>query len=317
MAYPASPFASRPGAATMESMTARNADRNDLGDFLRTRRAGLTPQDAGIAVDPAGTPRRVHGLRREEVAQLAGMSVDYYTRLEQGRHRTPSPVVVEALGRALRLDDAARAHLGDLAKPARRSQRTAPRVQRVRPAVHQMLASMVDHPALILGRRTDVLASNALACALLTDWRRLPVRERNYTRWVLLDPGARERFLDWPAVAADAVGTLRLDAGRYPDDAALNELVEELTVKSPEFRSAWDNHRVHARTHGTKLMTHPEVGQVTLHFEALALPGDPDQTMFVYSTDPGSSSSDNLRLLALWVAQRGHAASATAPISET
>jgi len=274
------------------------AGRTDLGDFLRTCRAGLTPEDVGLTSE---TPRRVHGLRREEVAHLAGVSVDYYSRLEQGRHSTPSDAVVKALGRALHLDDAGLAHLADLARPTRSL--SNPRVvQRVRPAVQQLLASLVDHPALILGRRTDVLASNTLASALLTDWRKLPTGERNYTRWVLLDPLARERFEEWPTVAADAVGTLRLDAGRHPDDPALNELVGELTIKSAEFRAAWGDHRVHERTHGTKRMTHPEVGPIALHFEALALPGDVDQTLFVYSADPGSRSSDNLRLLALWAA---------------
>lgn len=276
---------------------------SDLGDFLRSCRAGLTPEDVGLGTDPNGAPRRVRGLRREEVAQLAGVSVDYYTRLEQGRHSTPSESVVESLGRALLLDETARAHLLDLARPHRTA--GMPLVQRVRPAVHQMLASLVDHPALVLGRRTDLLASNALATALMTDWRALPTRERNYTRWLLLDPAARERFLDWAAVAADAVGTLRLEAGRRPDDPALNELVGELTIKSPEFRAAWSDHRVHERTHGTKRMTHPEIGPITLNFEALPLPGDDGQTLFVYSTDPGSSSSDNLRLLALWQSQGG------------
>jgi transcriptional regulator with XRE-family HTH domain len=277
------------------------AARSDLGDFLRTCRAGLTPEEVGLPGDPNGSSRRVRGLRREEVAQLAGVSVDYYTRLEQGRHSTPSEAVVDALGRALRLDEAAQAHLIDLSRPSA-SRRETPTVQRVRPAVQQMLASFVDHPAVVLGRRTDVLASNALATALMTDWRKLPPQERNYTRWILLDPVPRERFPDWQSVAADAVGTLRLDAGRHPDDPLLNELVGELTIKSPEFRAAWDDHRVHERTFGLKRMTHPEVGPIDLHFEALALPGSPDQTMFVYSTDPGSRSSDNLRLLALWVA---------------
>ncbi|GAA3594570.1 helix-turn-helix transcriptional regulator [Kineosporia mesophila] len=271
------------------------AARTDLGEFLRTCRSGLSPEEAGLGASLS--PRRVRGLRREEVAQLAGVSVDYYTRLEQGRHNSPSEAVVEALARALQLDDASRAHLIDLARPARGS--SAGPAQRVRPALLQMMASMVDHPVLILGRRTDVLAANTLATALFTDWRRLPARERNYTRWVLLDPVARERFTEWDTVAADAVGTLRLDAGRHPDDRALNDLVGELTNKSAPFRAAWGDHRVHERTFGIKRLTHPEVGPITLHFEALTLPGDAGQTMFVYSTDPGSSSADNLRLLTL------------------
>ena len=276
--------------------------QSKLGEFLRACRANTTPEAAGI--DPGPVSRRVRGLRREEVALLAGVSVDYYTRLEQGRHSTPSASVVEALGRALGLDTAGRAHLADLARAVRRP-RERPRPQRVRPAVRQLVASLVDHPAFIVGRRTDVLASNALARALMVDWDALPPRERNYTRWMVLDPAARTAYPDWESVAADVVGTLRLDAGRHPDDPQLNELVGELTIKSPEFRRWWEDHRVHERTHGTKRMRHPEIGDITISYEGLALPGDPDQTLFVYSTAPGSPSADNLRLLASW-ATGGH-----------
>ncbi|MFG1993250.1 helix-turn-helix transcriptional regulator [Actinoplanes sp. NPDC048988] len=267
-----------------------------LGDFLRKCRTSMSPAVVGITEPPSG--RRVRGLRREEVAQLAGVSVDYYTRLEQGRHTSPSDSVLDALSRVFQLDPAARAHLADLARPPRPHADPLP-PQRVRPAMWQLIASMTDHPAFIVGRRTDVLASNALARALLTDWDRLPPRERNYTRWVFLDPAAREVFLDWPAVAADVVGTLRFYAGRHPDDPRLAELVGELTIKSADFRTWWNAHQVHERTHGTKHMTHPAVGPITLRYEALSLPGDPDQTLFLYTTDPGSPSADNLRLLSL------------------
>ncbi|MEV6629509.1 helix-turn-helix transcriptional regulator [Actinoplanes sp. NPDC051470] len=271
--------------------------RADLGEFLRKCRADTSPEAAGVLGPQPG--RRVRGLRREEVALLAGVSVDYYTRLEQGRHASPSEAVLDALGRVFRLDAAGRAHLGDLARPVRRGAEQVP-PQRVRPAMHQMIASMTDHPAFIVGRRTDVLASNSLARALMTDWTRLPPKHRNYTRWVFLDPAARELFLDWPTVAAEVVGTLRLYAGRHPDDARLTELVGELTIKSAEFRTWWNGLQVHERTHGTKRMTHPAVGPIMIRYEALALPGDEDQTLFVYTTDPGSQSHDNLRLLALW-----------------
>ncbi|RAO33981.1 hypothetical protein PSN13_02848 [Micromonospora saelicesensis] len=262
--------------------------------------------------------RRVRGLRREEVAQLAGVSVDYYTRLEQGRHTSPSEPVLDALGKVFQLDAAARAHLTDLARPARRRAKQVP-VQRVRPAMHQMIASLDGHPAFIVGNRTDILASNTLARALLTDWTRLPPRHRNYTRWVFLDPAARDAFLDWPTVAAEVVGTLRLYAGRFPDDPQLSELVGELTIKSPEFRVWWNGHQVHERTNGTKRMTHPAVGPIIIRYEALALPGDPGQTLFIYTTDPGSPSQDNLRLLALWADQQ-QANTTTAggrPLTET
>lgn len=263
----------------------------------------MTPERAGIPGYIGQTGRRVGGLRREEVAQLAGMSVDYYTRLEQGRHTSPSEPVLDALGRVFQLDATARAHLADLSRPARRRAKQAP-VQRVRPAMHQMIASLVDHPAFIVGNRTDILASNTLARALLTDWTRLPPRHRNYTRWVFLDPAARAAFLDWATVAAEVVGTLRLYAGRFPDDPQLSELVGELTIKSPDFRMWWNGHHVHERTNGTKRMTHPAVGPITVRYEALALSGDPDQTLFIYTTDPGSPSHDNLRLLVLWANQQ-------------
>ncbi|WJK43091.1 helix-turn-helix transcriptional regulator [Solwaraspora sp. WMMA2056] len=281
------------------------AGHADLGDFLRRRRAAMTPEAAGLAVPPGQSGRRVRGLRREEVAHLAGVSVDYYTRLEQGRHASPSEAVLDALARVFQLDAAARTHLTDLARPARR-RATAVRIpaQRVRPAMAQLIASMTDHPAFVIGRRTDVLASNALARALLTDWTRLPPKHRNYTRWLFLDPDARAAFLNWPTVAAEVAGTLRLYAGRFPDDPQLTELVGELTIKSPEFRAWWNGHQVHERTHGTKQMVHPVVGPITIRYEALALPGDADQTLFIYTTDPGSPSHDNLRLLALWTDQQ-------------
>ncbi|MET7392906.1 helix-turn-helix transcriptional regulator [Dactylosporangium sp. NPDC005572] len=276
--------------------------RTDLGEFLRRCRADTSPEAAGLSSYAADPGRRVRGLRREEVARLAGVSVDYYTRLEQGRHTSPSEAVLDALARVFQLDAAARAHLADLTRPARHRPEVLP-AQRVRPAVQQLIASMTEHPAFIVGRRTDVLASNALARALLTDWTRLPPRHRNYTRWVFLDPAAREAFLNWQTVASEVVGTLRLYAGRYPDDPQLSELVGELTIKSPEFSAWWNGHLVHERTHGTKHMTHPAVGPITIRYEALALPGDPDQTLFIYTTDPGSQSHDNLRLLALLATQ--------------
>lgn len=268
-----------------------------LGEFLRTCRAAMAPEGPREG-------RRVAGMRREEVAQLAGVSVDYYTRLEQGRHTSPSPAVVDALSRVFGLDAAGHAHLADLARPVRGRGKQPP-AQKVRPGMQQMIASMGGHPAFIVGRRTDVLASNALARALMTDWPGLPPRERNYTRWVLLDPAARELFVDWRTVAAEVVGTLRLYAGRYPDDARLTELVGELSIKSAEFRGWWNGHRVHERTHGTKRLLHPAVGPITIRYEALALAGDEDQTLFVYDTDPGSVSHDNMRLLALWASGEG------------
>jgi transcriptional regulator with XRE-family HTH domain len=282
------------------------AGHSELGEFLRNCRARVTPETVN-GLDHGGSlgGRRVPGLRREEVARLAGVSIDYYTRLEQGRHASPSEAVVEALSRVFGLDKAARAHLYDLARPARREPDQGQVQQRVRPAIHQMLASMTSNPAFLLGCRTDVLATNALARALLVDWRQMPARERNYTRWMVLSPEARMLHQDWATVAADAVGFLRLYAGRHPDDPRLKELIDELVIKSPEFRTWWNGHRVHDRTFGTKHLVHPVVGPMTIHYESLVLPGDPDQTLFIYSTDVGSRSSESMQLLAKRAGQDG------------
>lgn len=287
------------------------AGHSELGEFLRNCRARMTPETIGLLDHGSLGGRRVPGLRREEVARLAGVSIDYYTRLEQGRHASPSEAVLDALSRVFDLDNAARAHLFDLARPVRRATGQDHVPQRVRPAIHQMIASMGGNPAFLLGCRTDVLAANALARTLLVDWRRLPARERNYTRWMLLSAEARRIHQDWPSVAADAVGNLRLYAGRHPDDPRLEALVDELIAGSAEFRSWWHGHRVHDRTHGTKQLVHPIVGPMTVHYEALLLPGDPDQTLFIYSTDPGSPSSESMRLLAGY-AEQAYRASETA-----
>jgi transcriptional regulator with XRE-family HTH domain len=242
-------------------------------------------------------------LRREELAQLAGVSVDYYTRLEQGRHRSPSDSVLAAVAAALRLDDAERAHLFDLAKRDTTRRAAAPARQYVRPELLALIDGLVDQPAFVLGRRTDVLASNALARALITDWHAKPARERNMVRWTVLDPEARDRYPDWQAVAADVVGTLRLDAGRYPDDPITRELVGELAMKSEDFRRWWADHRVVERSHGLKRMMHPVTGALDIYYEAMNLPADPDQTLFIYTTRAGSPSRDAMRLLASWTAE--------------
>ncbi|GAB2735809.1 helix-turn-helix transcriptional regulator [Amycolatopsis magusensis] len=278
------------------------ADTNrELADFLRRARAQVDPERAGLP--PDGRVRRVPGLRREEVARLAGVSTDYYARLEQGRRIMPSAAVVQAIGRALGLDDAGRAHLEDLiglaAAPARRGARG---VQRVRPGLYQLLDALDGEPALILGRRTDVLASNRVAKALFTDFDRLPATQRNYARWMFLDEDARSLFADWPDQARAAVESLRFEAGRDPGDRATAELIAELGERSPEFRRWWEEHRVHQRTHGAKRLRHPVVGELTVDYETLTPPGDPDTTLFVYTTEAGSPSRRALDLLASWTA---------------
>lgn len=271
----------------------------ELGEFLRRARASRRPEATGLL--PDGRVRRVPGLRREEVAMLAGVSTDYYTRLEQGRDIAPSAQVVDALVRALDLDAAGQVYLRTLVGATGSSAtRSRPTVQRVRPGLYQLLDSFASQPALVLGRRTDVLASNRLARALFTDFDALPARHRNYARWMLLDEGARSLFVDWEEQARHAVEALRLDAAATPDDLGTQRLVGELSVASPDFRRWWSAHRVHQRTHGTKRLDHPVVGALEVQFETLALPGDAAQTLFVYTTEPRSASAEALALLADW-----------------
>jgi transcriptional regulator with XRE-family HTH domain len=273
---------------------------SELAEFLSARRALLTPEDAGL--DEPGTRRRVPGLRREELARLAGVSVDYYTRLEQGRSRSASADVLDALAAALQLNDAERAHLHHLAKPKPAQRKRRSRPQTVDPTTLRLLdlLDQVYSPAFVLGRRLDVLAHNRLAGALITEFRELPAPLRNQARFVFFDPHARELYADWDEVAADTVAMLRLDAGRYPEDDKLSALVGELSIRSEEFRSWWSNHTVKRRTVGTKAYHHPLVGDLTVTYQALNPSGDPDQVLFVYTTEPGSTDETALRLLANW-----------------
>ncbi|MEV0389392.1 helix-turn-helix transcriptional regulator [Nonomuraea sp. NPDC050643] len=273
---------------------------SEITGFLRSRRARITPDQAGLAAD--GRPRRVPGLRRDEVARLAGVSTEYYTRLEQGRAGIPSPEVVEGLADALQLDLAEREHLTDLLTrptPARRRAPVAP--QRVRPGLHLMLETLEQVPAFILGRRTDVLAANRLARAVLTDFDTLPVPQRNLARYYLLDPEARERVGDWAQIAAETVAVLRLEAGRHPHDRRLADLVGELTLRSPEFTTWWNDHRVLRRTNGTKRYLHPVVGELHFAYESFQPSGDPDQTLCVYNAEPATGTAEALRLLNSWI----------------
>jgi len=278
----------------------------ELADFLRRARSQSDPACAGLP--PDGRVRRVPGLRREEVALLAGVSTDYYARLEQGRRITPSPAVVEAIGRALGLDRAGRAHLEDLigmtAAPTRRRARG---VQRVRPGLYQLLDALDGEPALILGRRTDVLAANRMAAALFTDFDRLPATKRNYARWMFLDEEARSLFVDWHDQARAAVESLRFEVGRDPDDRGTVELVAELREHSRDFDQWWEQHRVHQRTHGSKRLRHPLVGDLTVEYETFTLPGDLDTTMYIYTTEVDSPSRRAMNLLASWTASGGPA----------
>jgi transcriptional regulator with XRE-family HTH domain len=285
----------------------------ELKEFLRTRRARLSVDD--VEIGGTSGVRRVPGLRREEVAQLAGVSVDYYSRLEQGRNLNVSDEVLDAVARALRLDEIERSYLFQIARsnPRRARRRTPARVQRVRPGVRRILDTLDGvAPAFVFGRRMDVLATNRLARALMTDFEALPPRDRNMLRYTFLDESARDLYVDWEEVARDNVAVLRLDAGRHPDDPLLAELVGELAVRSPEFRRWWADHNVRERSHGTKHYHHPLVGDLTVDYEAVALPGDADQTLCIYTAEAASASESALQLLASWTATEQKATSDTA-----
>ena len=203
--------------------------------------------------------------------------------------------MLDAIARALRLDDAERAHLFDLSRPVRR--RRASPTERVRPEVRHLIDALHDLPAMVIGRRMDVLAWNRLAAALVVDWGALPRERRNTALHFFLDDGARELYRDWDESARATVAWLRLAAGRHPDDAGLAELIGELSMKSEEFRRLWPRHDVREKTHGAKRLQHPIVGPLTLNYESLPLPGDGDQTMVLYMAEPGSKSETALRLL--------------------
>ncbi|MBM7785103.1 helix-turn-helix transcriptional regulator [Tenggerimyces flavus] len=270
-----------------------------LGEYLRTRRAQLSPEDAGVVSYGA---RRVPGLRREELAQLAGVSATYYTRLEQGQSANASEAVIDALATALDLDDDERAHLHTLAKPAKRKRTRAPKPARASRNVRQLLGALIEVPAVVIDRRSDVLAWNALGRSLLAG-HLLPdapddLADRpNLTRMLFLDPHHRDLYPRWQEEAARAVASLRVFAGRSPDDRVLAELVGELSVKSAEFAALWSKHPVANCVSGTKQFRHPEVGELELTFEALYLAEDEGQRILLYSAESGSPSEAALRLL--------------------
>ncbi|WP_432196427.1 helix-turn-helix domain-containing protein [Streptomyces sp. bgisy027] len=272
--------------------------RAELSEFLRTRRARLKPEDVGLP--DYGRHRRVPGLRREELAQLAGVSVAYYTRLEQGNGRNVSAEVLDAIARALRLSDAEHAHLTHLAKPKRHKKKPVARTEQVRPVLRQLLDSIDGVPAYISGRRSDILAWNGMAAAVFGDWSELPAQERNWARLVFLRPEYRELFVEWDQKASDMVAFLRMDAGCHPDDPRLSALVGELSVKSEEFRRLWAVHDVKEKSYGVKPLRHPLVGELTLNFESFRLTDGSGQTLITYHAEPGSPSAQALRLLASW-----------------
>jgi transcriptional regulator with XRE-family HTH domain len=275
-----------------------------LGEFLRSRRAALTPEEVGI---PSFGARRVPGLRREEIAQLAGVSPTYYTRLEQGHASNASASVVDALARALQLDDDERTHLHALAGAASPARARAARPQQAHPRTRQLLDAMPDIPVVVMGPRTEVLAWNPLGHALLAGHAAFDAphdaqRRPNLTRMLFLDPHMRELHRDWAAEAKLAVSSLRFIAAELRDDRELAELIGELTLNSPEFASLWSKHPVQRCTTGVKRFHHPAVGDLDLDYHVLHLPDTSGQRLLTHAATAGSSSAAGLTLLRTTIA---------------
>ncbi|SDO46199.1 helix-turn-helix transcriptional regulator [Lentzea jiangxiensis] len=276
-------------------------DRAALGEFLRACRDRLTPAEAGIEAFPGR--RRVPGLRKEEAALLAGLSTDHYSRLEQGRQSRVSDDVVDALARALRLTGVEHGHLRDLAAPT--SRRTAgawSSPQRPEPGLLRVMTSLDHLPVLLLGRRAEVLARNALLTEVLGH--AMPAGT-SFPRYLFTDPAARERIANWRDFAAAAVGGLRLELGRNPGDALLTALVDELRAANPQVAGWWDEQGVADRTSQVKQIVHPVAGDLRFHIEAVTVPHAPHQRLVVYTVEPGSPTAHVLPLLASWTASVG------------
>ncbi|MFJ7962723.1 helix-turn-helix transcriptional regulator [Streptomyces sp. NPDC096324] len=275
----------------------------EVREFLSTRRARITPQQAGLPV--YGGQRRVPGLRREEVALLAGMSVDYYVRLERGNLGGASDAVLEALAHALQLDEAERTHLYDLARASGVSgRRPTATMTQVRPTIVRLLDSMTDVPAYVRNRRFDVLAANALGRALYAPVFDSPLFAQrgpvNTARFLFLDPAAQNFWVDWDKGADDSVAFLRTEAGRALHDKALTDLIGELTTKSEEFARRWARHDVKFHRSGLKRLRHPLIGELALPYEAMELPADPGLRLNFYTPEPDSPERQALGLLASW-----------------
>jgi hypothetical protein len=278
-------------------------NRSEVRQFLVTRRAKLTPEQAGLPF--YGGNRRVPGLRREEVAMMAGVSADYYTRLEKGNLTGVSDSVLHAVGRALQLNEAEREHLFDLARTANTAPSRVPRRQatpKVRPSVLRVLHSMTTTAAFVRNGRLDVLAINQLGRALYAPVFEDPARPTNMARFNFLDPRSVEFYPDWDAAADTSVALLHTEAGRDPYDRGLIDLIGELSTRSDAFRTRWAAHDVRLHRTGVKHFCHPAVGRLDLTFDAMEIPTDRGLTMTCYTAEPGSTSEENLKLLASWAA---------------
>ena len=279
------------------------SNSGDVRDFLVTRRAKITPQQAGLTF--YGGNRRVPGLRREEVAMLAGVSADYYARLEKGNLSGVSDSVLEAISGALQLDEAERLHLLDLARAANTSQARAarrPTPQHIRPGIRLVLDGMSDIPAFVRNGRLDILAVNALGRALHSPIFASQARPANFARFQFLDPAARDFYPAFGEATRTTVALLRTEAGRAPFDKYLTALIGELSTRSEEFRTLWAAHDVRLHRSGLKHFRHPAVGTLDLMFEAMALEADEGLTLTAYTAEPGTPSHDGLKLMASWAA---------------
>ncbi|MFJ9588662.1 helix-turn-helix transcriptional regulator [Streptomyces acidicola] len=275
-------------------------NRDEVSAFLKSRRAKITPQKAGL---PEYGQRRVPGLRRGEVAMLAGVSVEYYTRLERGYLGGVSDNVLDALAKALRLDDTERDHLHALARAANTGPprvRRRPKKTTVRPSVLRIIEGLHDQPAFVRNNRMDILAANPLAHAL--HYQAFEQTPANTCRFVFLDPRAPLFYPDWERIARDGVGALRVEVAKDPYDRELSNLIGELSTRSDAFRTLWGSRDVHVFTAGTKRFRHPAVGEMELVHEVLDLPGDEGLSLTVYSADPDTPGADALKLLASWAA---------------
>lgn len=285
----------------------RNPHLNELGEFLKARRAELSPSEVGLR---GGQRRRVRGLRREEVALLAAISTEYYARIEQGRLQASAPLLNE-IAQVLRLNEDQRTYLFELAakdrvRPARSGDR-----QQVDTQLQRMLDDLTATPTFVIGRRTDILGWNQLAAALWTDFARFPEQERVFVRLLFTEPWMRELYVDWEEVTRLAIAQLRMETARYPGDQRLAALVEELSARDAQFRQWWTEHDVAMRGKGTKKLRHPAVGELTLDWDTLTCGTDPEQHIIVWTAAPGSPSYDGLRLLASWGADQKRTASDT------
>jgi transcriptional regulator with XRE-family HTH domain len=272
----------------------------EIREFLTSRRARLTPADAGLP--DFGGRRRVPGLRREEVALLAGMSVEYYVRLERGNASGISEGILDGISRALQLDPAQHAHLHDLVRAANQGaraprRRPATRTQQIGPGTQRLLDAMTTVPAIVQNGRMDLVATNLLGRALFTEMLREPSGPVNFARFLFLDPRGRTAYRDWNDSAEQIVALLRAASGRSPWDAGLRDLIEELTDRSSEFRELWGAHDVRVHLAGVKLFHHPEVGDLDLFYEAMQLAADPGLQFIAFTAEPDSPSDDALRLL--------------------